>query len=197
VHANASSPSSAPRRRRHHAKGILGKRMCMHLLPGTNSTYVMMTRGCMHAPLSIKKVMSMQCVCMHPLAIIIKKYLSTPSIPASRLTGTWIVWAQESWVKHYEAALCTRTFQYLDSRRLETNFAPRDNHREAHFLLRGPFLSKFCEKWDRKYLISLQNKCCFWQWRLCFFQQLIADSNSSWNFRWESLCNCRNNAGRC
>ena len=79
MHVNASSPSSAPRRRRHHAKGILGKRMCMHLLPGTNSTYVMMTRGCMHAPLSIKKVMSMQCVCMHPLAIIIKKYLSTPT----------------------------------------------------------------------------------------------------------------------
>jgi hypothetical protein len=52
----------------------------MHLLPGTNSTYVMMTRGCMHAPLSIKKVMSMQCVCMHPLAIIIKKYLSTPIV---------------------------------------------------------------------------------------------------------------------
>jgi hypothetical protein len=40
----------------------------------------MMTRGCMHAPLSIKKVMSMQCVCMHPLAIIIKQYLSTPSM---------------------------------------------------------------------------------------------------------------------
>jgi len=83
VHVNASSPSSAPRHRRHDAKGILGKRMCMHLLPGTNSTYVMMTRGCMHAPLSIKKVMSMQCVCMHPLAIIIKKYLSTPSV------GVW------------------------------------------------------------------------------------------------------------
>jgi hypothetical protein len=74
VHVNASSPSSAPRRRRHDAKGILGKRMCMHLLPSTNSTYMMMTRGCMHAPLSIKKVMSMKCVCMHPLTIIIKKY---------------------------------------------------------------------------------------------------------------------------
>jgi hypothetical protein len=33
----------------------------------------------MHAPLSIKKVMSMQCVCMHPLTIIIKKYLSAPN----------------------------------------------------------------------------------------------------------------------
>jgi len=53
----------------------------MHLLPGTScSTYVMMTRGCMHAPLplSIKKVMSMQCVCMHPLAIIIKILVNPP-----------------------------------------------------------------------------------------------------------------------
>ena len=61
-------------------KAYWEKGWCMHLLPGANSTYVMMTRGCMHAPLSIKKVMSMQCVCMHPLAIIIKKYLSTPNV---------------------------------------------------------------------------------------------------------------------
>jgi hypothetical protein len=66
--------------------------MCMHPRPGTSSTYMMITRGCMHAPVSIKKVMSMQYVCMHPLAIIIKNicqplflwsphaYLHLPSI---------------------------------------------------------------------------------------------------------------------
>jgi hypothetical protein len=42
----------------------------------------------MHAPLSIKKVMSMQCVCMHPLAIIIKKYLSTPIVCTSYIQKT-------------------------------------------------------------------------------------------------------------
>jgi len=73
----------------HDAKGILGKRMLMHLLPGTNSTYMMLTRGCMHAPLSIKKVMSMQCVCMHPLAIIILyKIICQPLVLSEHACGS-------------------------------------------------------------------------------------------------------------
>jgi len=52
---------------------------CAWTSPSTSSTYVMMIRWSMHAPLSIKKVMSMLCVCMQPLTILIKKYLSTPS----------------------------------------------------------------------------------------------------------------------
>jgi hypothetical protein len=70
VHVNA------PHHHQHLDQCSLTRRMYIHSLSGTNFTDVMMTRGCMHVSLSIKKVMSMHHVCMHLLIIIIKIFFN-------------------------------------------------------------------------------------------------------------------------
>jgi len=58
---------------------------CTSILPGTNFSYVMMMRGCMHVNLSIKKVMSMQHVRMHLLIIIIKNICQPLLLPTQNI----------------------------------------------------------------------------------------------------------------
>jgi len=61
---------------------------CTSILPGTNFSYVMMMRGCMHVNLSIKKVMSMQHVRMYLLIIIIKNICQPLLLPHKILHAT-------------------------------------------------------------------------------------------------------------
>jgi hypothetical protein len=73
---NASAPCH--HHRLHDAKCVLEKEMYSPC--NTISTYVLMIGECMHVGLFIKKVMNMHHVSIHPLVIIIKKYLATPTI---------------------------------------------------------------------------------------------------------------------